>query len=516
MFSTVLSATLDGLHVEFVHVEVDASNGLPVFHMVGYLSSEVKEAGERVKTAIQNTGITLPPKKLIINLAPATVKKRGAAFDLPIAAAILESFGYLEVNVLKDVLIIGELGLNGEILPVQGVLPILIEANKQGYQTCIIPYGNQKEGTSVAGMEVIGVKNLSEVIEYAQNPDAFKKNHRAFITKEKLKLKPKSRVLKSLDFYDIQGQEMVKRAAEVAVAGQHNILLVGTPGASKTMIAERIPTILPPLSLEESMEISKIYSVMGLLEDKQPLITTRPFRQVHHTTTKTALVGGGTIPSPGEISLANGGVLMMDELAEFPKNVLEVLRQPLENHVIQIIRARGTYQFPADFLLVAAMNPCPCGYYPDYNRCTCTQSAVDAYLGKISKPFLSRIDICVEAPRVEFIDLKNGRRGEHSAEIRKRVCAAREVQRERYRGLEFSTNGRIPASEIETYCAIDKRCEEMMRIAYDKLNLTARTYHKTLRVARTIADLDGKEHITTEHLSEALSYRTMNEKYWGN
>ncbi|MDD3402711.1 MAG: YifB family Mg chelatase-like AAA ATPase [Hespellia sp.] len=510
MVCTVLSATIDGLKVEFVRVEADVSNGLPMLHMVGYLSAEVKDAAERVRTAIANTGIHMPPKRIVVNLSPATVKKRGASFDLPMAVAILASMGYVEEEALHNVLLIGELNLEGKVLKVPGILPIVLESKARGCQTCIIPCGNEPEGMAVKEIDIIGVSNLQEVLEYLMNPDAFRGKQ----TRKAERNIHADRSSHKLDFREVQGQELLKRAAEVAVAGQHNMLLIGTPGSSKTMIAKRIPSILPPLTEEESIEISKIYSIMGLLKEHQPMMKIRPFRQVHHTATKTALVGGGAVPRPGEISLAHGGVLMMDELAEYPRAVLESLRQPLEEHEIQIVRARGTYIFPAEFFLVAAMNPCPCGYYPDMEKCRCTQSEINHYLGKISQPFLSRIDICAEAPRVEYQDLKNKSKNESSEEIRNRVCMARERQKARYAGCGFLTNSRIPASEMERYCALKPEAEQMMKLAYEKMNLTARTYHKVLRVARTIADLEGKEQIEQIHLSEALSYRMMSNKYW--
>ncbi|WP_073112468.1 YifB family Mg chelatase-like AAA ATPase [Hespellia stercorisuis] len=513
MFSTVLSATIDGLCVEMVRVEVDVSNGLPMLHMVGFLSSEVKEAGDRVKTAIANTGIHIPPKKIVINLSPATVKKRGASFDLPIALGILAAFECINSEPLRNALVIGELSLDGMMRSVTGVLPIVAEAKKLGCCTCIVPEANVEEASVIEGMCVVGVSWLQDVLDYTFDAKKFlKKNHR----EDRERVAGKScRRTEAPDFQDVAGQETLKRAVEVAVAGQHNLLMIGTPGASKTMIAKRIPSILPPLSKEESIEISKIYSIMGMLSEVNPLVTERPFREVHHTATKTALVGGGTIPMPGEISLAHGGVLMMDELAEFQKQVLEVLRQPLEEQQIQIVRARGSYLFPADFLLVAALNPCPCGYYPDANRCTCSPGEINRYLGKISQPFLSRMDICVEASRVEYEELNAGKKGEPSEKIRERVCAARKRQALRYRDLPVQTNGRLTVHEIEKYCELDREGARLMKQAYDKMGLTARTYHKILKVARTIADLNGADQISASHVAEALGYRAIDKKYWG-
>ncbi len=509
-FSTVTSAVIQGLHVEMLQVEADVSSGLPMFHMVGYLSSEVKEASERVRTAIRNSDFILPPKKIVINLSPATVKKHGPSFDLPIALAVLSSIGSIPADALKHTVAVGELSLNGQIQETAGVLPIVSEAQKAGCKTCILPRQNIREGSLIDGIQIIGAGSLKEICEH--------------LTGER-KIKPYSGSVREiekdlsgavqLDYSDVQGQEALKRASEVAVAGGHNLLLIGPPGSGKSMIAGRIPTILPPPSMEESMEITKIYSVLGLVDKRYPLITGRPFRSVHHTATKAALIGGGIVPCPGEISLAHGGVLFLDELAEFPKQVLEVLRQPLEEHQIRITRSRGNYVFPAGFMLVAAMNPCPCGNYPDVTKCTCTEGQVQQYLGRISQPFLDRIDICIEAPRVEYEVIRRNEKLETSAEIRRRVCIAREIQSRRYQGLEMSTNAMLGAKEIEKYCRLEKEEEHLMRRAFTNLGLTARTYHKVLKVARTIADLEGRERIGTEHLKEALGYRTLDKKYWG-
>lgn len=507
-FSAVISASLQGLEVDFVHVEADVSNGLPAFQMVGYLSSEVKEAAERVRTAIRNSGLEYPAKRTVINLSPATVKKRGAAFDLPIAAAILISLGLISAQSVEGMLIIGELGLDGCVQKVPGILPVVMAARDAGFQKCLVPEANAAEGALVDGIGVIGVRNLGQVY-------AFLTGALHLEGKRRQGCAGKAPACTQLDFNDIQGQEAVKRAAEVAVAGGHNLLLIGPPGSGKSMTAKRIPGILPPMEAEESMEITKIYSIMGMLDGDSPLIGRRPFRSVHHTATKAALVGGGLIPSPGEISLAHGGVLFLDELPEFRREVLEVLRQPLEEHKIRITRTHGIYAYPANFMLVSAMNPCPCGCYPDMNKCICTPLQIQSYLGRISQPFLDRIDICVEAPQVKYEVLLSKRTGESSAAIRDRVCMAREIQNRRYRGTEILTNSMLGGKELEMYCELGPSENRLLKQAFTALGLTARTYYKILKTARTIADLEGAGRIQEEHIQEAIGYRTMDKKYWG-
>ena len=393
-FSTILSAAIDGLGVELVRVEADVSNGLPVFHMVGYLSSEVKEAGERVRTAIRNSGFDYPAKRTIVNLSPATLRKRGASFDLPIAVAIMVSLGQVSPEAAQGCLITGELGLDGRVRKVPGVLPIVMEGKQNGVTRFIVPGENKAEGSLVKGVEVIGAGSLKEVVSILSGEWVPEKREESEITDDWDETLP--------DFADIRGQENVKRAAEIAVAGGHNLLMIGPPGSGKSMTAKCIAGILPPPDMEESLEITKIYSVLGMLDEKSPLIRKRPFREVHHTATRAALIGGGLVPRPGEISLAHGGVLFLDELPEFRKSVIEVLRQPLEEKSVQISRTYGNYRFPADFMLVAAMNPCPCGCYPDMKKCTCTPAQIHMYLSRISRPFLDRIDLCVVARRVEY------------------------------------------------------------------------------------------------------------------
>lgn len=509
MVRTVLSATLQGLQVKFVNVEADVSNGLPMFHLVGYLSSEVKEAGERVRSAIRNSDFVLPPKKVVVNLSPANMRKRGSIFDLPIAIAILTALEEITEESLKGTLIAGELSLDGGVRRVSGILPIVLEAKKQGYKRCVIPMENLQEGELIEGIQVIGVKSLQEVCAILKGEKKWRdieeqKSGAVMLCEADYP-----------DFADIRGQHFVKRAVEVAVAGNHNILMIGPPGAGKTAIAKRIPSILPPLTLEESLELTMIYSIVGQLNQKFPLKTERPFREVHQTVTQTALIGGGIYPRPGEISMAHKGVLFLDEIAEFPKNLLDNLRQPLEEHNIKIVRERGEYEFPAEFFLVAAMNPCPCGNYPDPNKCTCTTTQIRGYLGKLSQPLLDRIDICVEVPKVEYGDLTEETREEGSEAIRERIVKAREIQKKRYADCHIQANAHLGIRDVEYYCNLDTNERKIMQQAYEQLGLTARTYHKVLGVARTVADLEGAEEIQGKHLREALSYRSIDAKYWG-
>ena len=507
-YFTVLSATMQGLQTEFVRVEADVSNGLPVFHMVGYLSSEVREASERVKTAIRNIGCTIPAKRIVVNLSPACVKKRGTSYDLPIAVAVLAALNAIPAGRLGDTLFLGELGLNGEVQPVDGILSIVHEAKKRGIKYCVLPKKNEKEGELIQGIEIVGVSHLKEVCDWTKG--IYEKKVKA--PSEKSRHVPNT---VNIDYSDIQGQEMVKRATLVAVAGNHNLLYIGPPGAGKTMMAKRIPSILPGLSLEESLEITKIYSAAGLVENENPLITMRPFREVHHSITRAALIGGGSIPRPGEVTLAHGGVLFLDELPELQRSVLESLRQPLEEHCVRLIRNNGAYCFPADFMLVAAMNPCPCGYYPDRNRCNCSVTQVQNYIGKISRPFLDRLDICIEAPKVAYDALVMKKSGSTSADMREMVIRARERQLERFAGHRIRTNSQMAKEELEAFCTLNRNGMRVMRQAYDSLHLTARSYYKILKVARTIADLDEEDLISEIHISEAIGYRMIDEKYWG-
>lgn len=509
MFSKILSAAVLGIEAYSVQVEADICDGLPQFSMVGDLAPEVREASERVRTALRNTGVSFPPRRVTVNLSPAHMRKEGTRFDLPIAAALLTALGVIPEEYTRGILMAGEVGLNGQVRPVSGILQTVMLASDTGCSLCIIPKDNAAEGAAVGKVPVIGIASIEELMECLLAPDT--RSERA----EKAVMWTEGTGRYGEDFREVNGQAAVRRAAEIAAAGMHNFLMIGSPGAGKTMIARRIPGILPALTREESLEVSSVYSACGLLAKGEGLMRDRPFRAPHHTISANALAGGGRKILPGEISLATRGVLFLDELPEFSQNALEVLRQPMEEGRIVINRTSGRYVFPAHFQMVAAMNPCKCGFYPDRSRCRCLPGEIHRYLHRISRPLLDRIDICTEISRVEYRDLTSSGENESSARIRSRVEAARQIQAERYRNLGWQFNSQLGASAIRELCPLESAEQAIMERAFERMNLSARAYHRIIKVARTIADLEGEKRIREIHLLEAIGYRTVDEKFWG-
>ena len=518
MFTKVNSVGIRGIDGVLVGVEADAGDGLPSFAMVGYLASEVKEAQDRVRTALKNSGFSPRARKVTVNLSPANIRKAGTAYDLSIALAVLGAYGLIELGECGEWAAVGELGLDGRIKPVSGVMTMVMAARAAGLKSVMVPMENVREGRVVEQMEIVGAASLNQAVELLKARRSRKDGR--FAEAEDFgdgRGGCEDDGEETVDFREVNGQQFLRRAAEIAAAGMHNLLMTGPAGTGKTMIARRLPTILPSLTREEDMEISRIHSICGLLPHDRPLLGRRPFRSPHHTVTPQALAGGGRPLKPGELSLASGGVLFLDELTLFNRSAVEVLRQPLEEQRIVINRVEGSYELPADFILCAAFNSCPCGWYPDRNRCHCTQAQIDRYLGRLSKPLLERFDLCVQAAPVSYEELvKEDGENEDSASIRRRVEAARKRQERRFEGLSIRFNSRMGQKEIRRFCPLGKEEEAFLEQIYKKNQLSARTCHKVLKVARTIADLEGAERISRLHLAEAAGYRTLEERIWGN
>ncbi|MEG1699092.1 MAG: YifB family Mg chelatase-like AAA ATPase [Oscillospiraceae bacterium] len=506
MFARVCSMGVYALEGFAVNVEADISGGLPQFAIVGLPDNAVKEATDRVRSALKNLNYTYPVSRITINLAPADIKKTGPVYDLPVLLAILAASGQIK-DLPDDTAFVGELSLDGSIRGVNGILPMTIAAQKCGKKAIFVPSNNALEASAVEGIKIYAVENAKQVVLHLLGEN---------VLPEVPALEFNTQAVDEiLDFADVRGQLEAKRALEIAAAGGHNLLMVGSPGSGKSMLAKRLPGILPPLTREEAMETTKIYSVAGNMKNGVGLITQRPFRAPHHSVSATGLSGGGATPRPGEISLAHNGVLFLDELPEFHRDALEILRQPVEDGIVTVSRVAGTATFPCQIMLIAAMNPCPCGYFGHPTRaCTCNQSSIDRYLQRISGPLLDRIDLHVEVLPVDYEDIASEENGECSADIAVRVAAARAVQLKRFAGTNVACNAQIPSAMLRRICRLSKDANKLLKLAFERMGLSARAYDRVLKVSRTIADLDGSDIIETQHVSEAVQYRNMDRKYW--
>lgn len=512
MLVKVFGAAVHGVEATTISIEVNVVSGIPSFVLVGLPDNAVRESYERVRSALTVNGLKFPGVRVIVNMAPADIRKEGSAYDLPLAIGIAAANNQIHTDKLDKYMLMGELSLDGTLQPIRGVLPIAIKARAEGYEGLIVPKQNAREAAVVNKLKVYGAETLREVLDFM--------NGKA--TMEQTEVDTRNEFYSHIDQYDVdfadvKGQDNVKRAFEVAAAGGHNLIMIGPPGAGKSMMAKRIPTILPPFTLQESLETTKIHSVAGLIGRNTSLMTQRPFRSPHHTISDVALIGGGSNPKPGEISLAHNGVLFLDELPEFKRQVLEVLRQPLEDRQITISRSKSSVVYPASFMLIASMNPCPCGYYNHPTReCVCSPGAVQKYLNKISGPLLDRIDLQIEIVPVPFDKLSEQRKGESSEQIRERVVKARQIQQERYKDEEhIHCNAQMNSRLLQQYAKLDKECTETLRLAMERFSMSARAYDRILKVSRTIADLDGSENIQLPHISEAIGYRNLDREGWG-